>query len=208
MQSFQFFDVILLALLAGFIAFRLYTVLGRRTGHERSPDDQLRLPDGARPNPKAPPAKDNVVSLPERAAQAGAAATNATPLSRALLDIKLHDRAFDTERFLSGSRQAYEMIVTAFARGERDVLQPLLSEDVFDAFDRAIKAREAKKERVDFTFLSLKSAHITGAEMKGSMAEVTVTFDSEIMLAGYDSSGTLIESDAQTPPRWAEGLTF
>jgi hypothetical protein len=73
MQGFQFFDVILLALLAGFIAFRLYTVLGRRTGHERSPDDQLRLPDGARPNPKAPAAKDNVVSLPERAAQAGAA---------------------------------------------------------------------------------------------------------------------------------------
>ena len=208
MQGFQFFDVILLALLAGFIAFRLYTVLGRRTGHERSPDDQLRLPDGARPNPKAPAAKDNVVSLPERAAQAGAAATNATPLSRALLDIKLHDRAFDTERFLSGARQAYEMIVTAFARGERDVLQPLLSEDVFDAFDRAIKAREAKKERVDFTFLSLKSARITGAEMKGSMAEVTVTFDSEIMLAGYDPSGTLIEGDPKTPHSVTEVWTF
>src|ERR1700675_3714166 len=113
MQNFQFFDVILLALLAGFIAFRLYTVLGRRTGHERSPDDQLRLPDGARPNPTAPVAKDNVVSLPERAAQ-GASPTNATPLSRALLDIKLHDRAFDTEHFLSGARAAYEMIVTAF----------------------------------------------------------------------------------------------
>jgi predicted lipid-binding transport protein (Tim44 family) len=208
MQGFQFFDVILLALLAGFIAFRLYTVLGRRTGHERSPDDQLRLPDGARPNSKVPAAKDNVVSLPERAAQAGASPTNATPLSRALLDIKLHDRAFDTDRFLSGARQAYETIVTAFARGERDVLQPLLSDDVFDAFDRAIKSREAKKERVDFTFLSLKSARVTGAEMKGSMAEVTVTFDSEIMLAGYDPSGTLIEGDPKTPHGVTEVWTF
>src|ERR1700712_1576497 len=81
MQSFQFFDVILLALLTGFIAFRLYSVLGRRTGHERSPDDPLRLPDGARPNPKAPTVKDNVVSLPERAGQTGVGAANTTPLT-------------------------------------------------------------------------------------------------------------------------------
>jgi predicted lipid-binding transport protein (Tim44 family) len=208
MHNLQFFDVILLALLTGFIAFRLYTVLGRRTGHERSPDDQLRLPDGARPNPNAPAAKDNVVTLPERTAQAGASPTSATPLSRALLDIKLHDRNFDTERFITGARAAYEMIVTAFARGERDVLRPLLSDDVFDAFDRAIKAREAKKERVEFTFLSLKSARVTGAEMKGSTAEVTVTFDSEIMLAGYDPSGTLIEGDPKTPHNVTEVWTF
>jgi predicted lipid-binding transport protein (Tim44 family) len=208
MQGFQFFDVILLALLTGFIAFRLYTVLGRRTGHERSPEDPVRLPDGARPNPKAPPAKDNVVTLPERGSQAGAGAANSTPLSRALLDLKLHDRSFDTDRFLSGARVAYETVVTAFARGEREVLRPLLADDVYEAFDRAIKAREAKKERVDFTFLSLKSARITGAEMKGSMAEVTVTFESEIMLAGYDPSGVLIEGDAKTPHNVTEVWTF
>src|SRR5258705_7218050 len=106
MQSFQFFDVILLALLAGFIAFRLYTVLGRRTGHERSPDDQLRLPDGARPNPKVPAAKDNVVSLPERAAQAGAAATNPPPLSPALLHNNPPDPPFNSQRFTFRGRQA------------------------------------------------------------------------------------------------------
>lgn len=208
MNSFQFFDVVLLALLAGFIAFRLYSVLGRRTGHERSPDDQLRLPDGARPNPKSPPAKDNVVSLPERVAQTGAGAANATPMARALLDIKLQDRSFDAERFISGARAAYEMIVTAFARGERDVLRPLLSEDVFETFNRAIKSREAKKERVEFTFLSLKSARVTGANMKGPTAEITVTFNSEVMLAGYDPSGALIEGDAKTPHDIAEVWTF
>src|SRR5258708_22803772 len=100
------------------------------------------------------------------------------------------------------------MIVTAFARGERDALRPLLSDDVFDAFDKAIKSREAKKERVDFTFLSLKSARLTGAEMKGSTAEVTVTFESEIMLAGYDPSGTLIEGDPKTPHSVTAALTF
>lgn len=210
MQNFQFFDVILLALVTGFIAFRLYSVLGRRTGHERSHEDQLRLPDGASPNPspKPAPVKDNVVSLPERAAQAGVGMANAGTQPRALLDIKLADRSFDTERFLAGARAAYEMIVTAFARGERDTLRPLLSDEVFETFDREIRAREAKKERVDFTFLSLKSARLTGAEMKGQMAEIAVTFQSEVMLAGYDPSGALIEGDAKTPHQVTEVWTF
>src|SRR5207237_4253541 len=120
MNNFQFADVVILALLAGFIAFRLYSVLGRRTGNERTRDDHLRMPE-ARTNPK-PAAKDNVVTLPERSAAAAGSIASGTPVSRVLLDIKLHDRSFDTEHFLSGARAAYEMTVTAFARGERDVL--------------------------------------------------------------------------------------
>ena len=206
MNNFQFADVVILALLAGFIAFRLYSVLGRRTGNERTRDDQLRMPD-ARTSPK-PAAKDNVVALPERSASPGTATGNAAPVSRALLDIKLHDRNFDSDHFLSGARAAYEMIVTAFARGERDVLRPLLSDEVFETFEHAIKEREAKKERVEFTFLSLKSARITAAELKGQTAEVTVAFNSQVMLAGYDPSGALIEGDANTPHDIVEYWTF
>jgi predicted lipid-binding transport protein (Tim44 family) len=206
MQNFQVFSILLFGLLAGFMAFKVYSVLGRRTGRERSPEEQLRLPDGARSNPKAPAPKDNVVTLPERGG--APAASPAGPLARALLDIKLLDRSFDTERFLSGARAAYEMIVTAFARGERDTLRPLLSDDVFSAFDQEIKSREAKKERVEFTFLALKSARVTGAELKGRTAEITVTFESEVMLAGYDPSGALIEGDAKTPHKVAEVWTF
>ena len=72
MNEFQLLNIIVFGLVAGFIAFRLYTVLGRRTGHERSPDDELRLPGGTRPNPTPPQPKDNVVTLPERPAPAGA----------------------------------------------------------------------------------------------------------------------------------------
>ncbi len=204
----ELFDIILLGLLAGFIAFRLYSVLGRRTGHERARDDQLRMPDGAETNPKPAPSKDNVVTLPERPAQAGTSSSGLTPLARALMDIKLADRNFDTERFVSGGRSAYEMIVTAFARGERDVLRPLLSDDVFDTFERAIKSREARNVRVDFTFLKLKGARISGAEMKGRTAEVTVTFESEVMMAGYDPSGALVEGDAKTPHNVTDIWTF
>jgi len=204
----ELFDIILLGLLAGFIAFRLYSVLGRRTGHERTRDDQLRMPDGAETNPKPAASKDNVVTLPERPAQSGTSTTAANPLARALMDIKLADRNFDTERFLSGGRAAYELIVTAFARGERDVLRPLLGEDVFDTFDRAIKSRETRNVRVDFTFLKLKSARVSGAEMKGRTAEVVVTFESEVMMAGYDPAGTLVEGDAKTPHSVTDIWTF
>ena len=203
----ELFDIILLGLLAGFIAFRLYSVLGRRTGHERTREEQLRMPDGAETNPKPAAAKDNVVTLPERPAQAGAGSA-ANPLARALMDIKLADRTFDTERFLSGARAAYEMIVTAFAKGERDVLRPLLSEDVFETFERAIKSREARNIRVDFTFLKLKISRVSAAEMKGRTAEVTVTFESEVMMAGYDPSGALVEGDAKTPHSVIDIWTF
>jgi predicted lipid-binding transport protein (Tim44 family) len=208
MQGTGLFDIILLGLLAGFIAFRLYSVLGRRTGHERTREEQLRMPDGAETNPKPAGSKDNVVTLPERPAGAGASMAGAGPLARALMDIKLADRSFDTERFVSGARAAYEMIVTSFARGERDVLRPLLSDDVFDTFERAIKGREARHVRVDFTFLKLKSARVSGAELKGNTAEVTVTFESEVMMAGYDQSGALVEGDAKTPHNVTDIWTF
>jgi predicted lipid-binding transport protein (Tim44 family) len=206
MQNFQFLEVILLALLAGFIAFRLYSVLGRRTGHERTHEDRLRLSDGARPNPAPTTQTDNVVTLPDR----GTAPVigNGGPLARALLDLKLADRTFDTDKFLAGARAAHEMIVTAFAHGDPETLRPLLSGDVLATFEHEIGAREAKKERVDFTFLSLKSARITGAELRGKTAEVTVTFESEVMLAGYDPSGALIEGDAKTPHSVTDVWTF
>jgi predicted lipid-binding transport protein (Tim44 family) len=212
MQNFQFLEIVLFGLLAGFMAFRLYSVLGRRTGHERTRDDRLRLPDGAQPNPKAPPvkppAKDNVVALPDRPSPPAPVAAATGPIARGLMDIKLKDRNFDTEKFLSGARSAYEMIVTAFAHGDRATLHELLSDDVYGTFDKAISAREARKERVDFTFLALKNARITAAEMKDRMADVTITFESEVMMAGYDQNGVLIEGDPKTPREVTEIWTF
>ena len=199
----QFFDIILLAMIAGFIAFRLYSVLGRRTGHERSPEEQVRVADAVRG--KKPAASENVVTLPERT---GAAAANAGPVARGLMDIKLADRSFDEETFLQGARAAHEMIVTAFAKSDRDTLRPLVNDDVFSAFDGAIRGREQRNERVDFTFVGLKSARLTGAEMKGRTAELTVAFESEIILAGYDEAGRLIEGEAKTPHIVTDVWTF
>jgi predicted lipid-binding transport protein (Tim44 family) len=201
MENFQFLEILILAAVAGFLAFKLYTVLGKRTGNERSPDDRLgplsrRAETAPQVLQKEPAAAPTVVEAP----------TN--PVAAALVDIKLADRTFDTDKFLSGARAAYEMIVTAFAKGDRPTLQQLLSDDVYHTFDAAIRAREAKKERVEFNFQALKSARITGAELKNRSAEITVTFESQFMLAGYDAEGKLIEGDARTPHVVTDIWTF
>ncbi len=198
----QFVDIILLAMIAGFIAFRLYSALGRRTGNERTPEEQVRVPDAARANASA---KDNVIPLPERGATVAAPST---PVARALMDIKLADRSFDEQKFVEGARAAHEMIVTAFAKGDRATLEPLVADDVFAAFDSAIKGREQRNERVDFTFVGLNTARISGAEMKGKTAEVTVTFESDVIQAVYDPNGRLVEGEAKTPNRVTDIWTF
>ena len=186
----EFLDIILIAMIAAFFAFRLYSVLGRRTGNERAPDEQVRVP-------KAPPkqrAEDNVVKLPERAGINNPVRTD--PVARALMDIKLADRNFDESQFIDGARVAYEMIVTAFANGDRETLRPLLSDEVFRAFDGAIAKREKLDQKMEFKFLGLEAARITAAELKDRIAEVTVAFESEVIEALRNQSGELVEGES------------
>ena len=201
MQGIQLIEILVLAAVAGFLAFKLYSVLGKRTGNERSPDERFGLPE--RRAETAPQVLSKESSPLPTAVEAPS-----DPVNAGLVDIKLADRTFDAERFVKGARGAYEMIVGAFARGERDTLHRLLSDDVFATFDSAIKAREAKKERVEFTFQTIKSARITGAELKHHTAEVTITFESQFMLAGYDAEGKLIEGDPKTPHNVTDIWTF
>ncbi len=186
----EFLDIILIAMIAVFFAFRLYSVLGRRTGNERSPEEQVRVPDA----PAKQRAEDNVVKLPERA---GANNTvRSDPVARAIMDIKLADRSFDEAQFVEGARAAYEMIVTAFAQGDRETLRPLLSDEVFRAFDGAISKREKQNQTMEFKFLGLEAAKITAAELKDRIAEITVAFESEVIEALRDQSGELVEGES------------
>ncbi|MEE8438971.1 MAG: Tim44/TimA family putative adaptor protein, partial [Micropepsaceae bacterium] len=167
----EFLDIILFAMIAAFIGFRLYSVLGRRTGNERSPDEQVRVPE----TPAKQNAEDNVVKLPERA---NANNSRSDPIASAIMDMKLADRNFDEAQFVEGARAAYEMIVTAFAEEDRETLRPLLSDEVFRAFDRAISQREKRKQTMEFNFLGLEGSKITAAELKDQAAEITIAFES------------------------------
>ncbi|MGQ0740741.1 MAG: Tim44/TimA family putative adaptor protein [Alphaproteobacteria bacterium] len=200
MANIPFLDILFLAMIAGFVLFRLYNVLGRRTGHERRTDDLSRVPD------RAPPKEAE--SMRAAARVSGAEQPASGPVARALLEIKLVDRSFDAAVFLAGARGAYEIVVTAFAQGDSAALRPLLSDDVFATFEPAIRAREEKKHRVEFKFSGIHGARITGAALTGRIAEVTVTFDSEFVMATYDEGGALVDGSPGIPHTVTDIWTF
>src|SRR5579872_2982543 len=206
MPNSQFFDIFLFAVVAGVILFRLYTVLGRRTGNERPPPDAYRLT--GRTPADAAAAKDNVVPLPVAARPAASQDTPSDPVARGLLDIKLADRTFETDHFLSGARSAYELIVTAFARGERAQLKPLLSDEVFTAFGQVIGGREQRKESVEFTFVGFKDVKIVHAVLKGRSAEITVAFSSQFISVTTDANASVIDGDGKTVRDVTDVWTF
>jgi predicted lipid-binding transport protein (Tim44 family) len=207
MPNGQFFDILLFAVVAGVILFRLYTVLGRRTGNERPPQESYRL-SGRTPAADSSPPADNVVALPVAARTTQPAGAPADPVTRGLLDIKLADRGFEPEHFIAGARSAYELIVTAFARGDRAQLKPLLSDEVFAAFGQVISGRETRKETVAFTFVGFKDVKIVHAALKGRSAEITLAFGSQFISATSDSSGAVLTGDNKSVRDVTDVWTF
>lgn len=194
MPNAQLLLILVLAMVAAFIVFRLYSVLGRRTGNEREPGEKFRfrgLP-GSSGIPQSGSAAENPVALAPRPAIA-----DSDPVSRGLMDIKLADRSFETEHFLSGARKAYEMILAAYAAGDRATLRPLLSDEVYGAFDQIMSARETHKEKVAFSFISFSSVKIVHAELKGRAAELAVEFSAQYVSSTTNAAGAVIEGDAK-----------
>jgi predicted lipid-binding transport protein (Tim44 family) len=193
MSDFQFFDIILLAMVAGFIALRLRSVLGRRMGHHQQPPDVT----AEKPGRSGEPGDDNVIPLPDntrRKAEVRMAADD-SPLGAALTQIKLADRSFEPASFLDGAKGAYEMIVTAFAQGDRDTLKTFLSDDVYRSFERAIADREAQNYSHETTLVAMKESEIIDAELKDSSAEITVKFVSDLVNVTRDSDGRVVDGD-------------
>lgn len=193
MADFQFFDIILLAMVAGFIALRLRSVLGRRMGHHQKQPD---LP-AEKPGRGAEANDDNVIPLPDQARREAEVmkAADDSPLGAALTQIKLADRSFEVVPFLDGAKGAYEMIVTAYANGDRDTLKTFLSDDVYGSFERAISDREAKEHTHETTVVAMKEAELIDAELKGKTAEITVKFVSDLVDVTRDSDGRVIDGD-------------
>ena len=197
----QLIEILVLALIAGVILFRLYTVLGRRTGNEPPPQDP-RVPASV----PRDTAKDNVIPLPTRSEQI--ADRPADPVARGLFDIKLADRDFDADHFLAGTRAAYEIIVTAFARGDRAALKPLLSSEGYAAFDQVITGREHGKQTIEFTFVGFKDVKIVHAALKNRAAEITVAIGAQFISATHGADGQVVEGDTKSVRDVTDVWTF
>ena len=199
------FGTIFFVVVAIAIFLQLRNVLGRRTGNERPPFDPYTA--GRRKADDAPAAgPDNVVSLPSRnKAPDGADAYVAidavakpdTDLNRGLRAIKDADASFDPKSFIDGAKMAYEMIVMAYADGDRKTLKNLLSREVYDGFVSAIGDREQRAEKIQSSFVGIDKADIVSAEMKGTEAHVTLRIVSELISATRDKAGEVIDGDPE-----------
>lgn len=182
------FSIVLLAMIAAFLGMRLYSVLGKRTGHEQEPvlpreraaASPVRLDEGDGASAAAPASADTSGLVYEPAAEAG------------LRQLLATDRNFDAGRFMEGAEAAYRMILEAYWKGDRDTLRDLCDDDSYEAFVEAITAREARGETLDNRLIVVDSAKITAVEMSRGEARVTVRYHADISAITRDADGKLI----------------
>ncbi|HEX8621996.1 MAG TPA: Tim44/TimA family putative adaptor protein [Allosphingosinicella sp.] len=178
-------EIVLLAMVALFVGLRLYSVLGRRTGHEQQPI--LRPAETGAAAEPATPAADIAVERPETSGFVYE--EPATPGIRAIVGA---DPAFDVGRFLEGAQAAYRMILEAFWRGDRDELRHLVGGDVLASFEQSIAEREEAGEQLDNRLVQIERAVISDARLAGRTAEVDVRFDADIAAVTRDREGKVI----------------
>jgi predicted lipid-binding transport protein (Tim44 family) len=189
-----------------FVIWKLRSVLGQKTGEERPPSQWVNRRDNKRPDgkPISEGARDNVVPLPGIAVEAPSTeerwkgiAESGSPNALALDEIAGSEPDFDAAGFLEGAKAAYEMIVLAFAQGDRNTLKGLLSREVYEGFERAISEREKRGEKTDTTFVSLDKAHLLHAEVKNRNAHITLRYRSKLITATRDAQGQIIDGSAE-----------
>ncbi len=164
-SSFEYLDIILLAMIAGFIILRLRGILGRRTGHKKKVFEDLFSKKVTQRD-----TEKKVVNL------------NSS---------KLDDVA--KKQFVKGAKAAYEMIITSFAKGDKHALKPLLNKEIYQSFSDEIDHRKKENLKSELTFVGVKSAEIKNFEKKDNIYTFTVNFVSEIITCKKDKNNKVVE---------------
>ncbi|HTW51761.1 MAG TPA: Tim44/TimA family putative adaptor protein [Stellaceae bacterium] len=200
----HYFDIILFAMVAAFLVLRLRSVLGRRTGNERRRDLYMRGPMAARDKPS----NGQIVTLTPRPGPLAAAAPPANTVAGGIAQITAADPGFETSGFLDGVRGAFELIVNAFAHGDKQALRPLLADDTYRSFSAAIDEREAAGESLETRIGKLKDIDIVEAGMDASASRVTVKLVSDQINVLRAHDGSVVDGDPQNPVEKTDFWTF
>ena len=157
----QFFDIILFAAIAGFIIYRLRSVLGKRTGYQKKPTEnqpKYNEKKEEQQNQKVPSLLDNQLKLET---------------------VYKNVRNFDHKQFLDGAKKAFEIIITAFNNGDKKTLKNLVSQDVYNAFEKAI---DENTNNPSAQFYSLIIDSVEDAKVENNTISISINFISEQML--------------------------
>lgn len=220
-NSFDMTTLVFLAL-AVFVAWKLRSVLGQKTGHEKPPVNPFPRRDAPSDRPDQAASaerRDNVVRMPgvandQPGSQIPAAerwkdiAPADSPVFAGLEAIVRQEPDFEPAGFLVGAKSAYETIVTAFARGDRKMLKGLLAKEVYDGFEQAIAEREKRGEKAESSFVSIDKAQIVAVDVKGKVAQVTIAFVSQLISVVRDAQGTVVDGSADAVSEVSDVWTF
>lgn len=199
-------DLLLILIFAGiavFVFFRLFSVLGQKTGHERQGPPLIRQPEDTADDDKvvALPRRDDV---PEPEPDWGSDG----PVAAGLTQIRLADREFDRDTFLAGARSAFEMIIEAFHKGDLEPVRAFLADDVYRSFAGAVAERAAATETTETELIAVNGCEVTEAGMDGRIARVTVRFESEQTEVVKDAEGRIVAGDLTHPLDVVDLWTF
>ena len=184
-EAFQYIDILILAIIAGIVLLRLRSVLGRRTGHEKT--------DKTSYNYETPQTSKEEKIIPIEPKTSSSAR---------------EDGWFNNEDFLRGAANAYETIVTNFENGNKDALKPLLSDDVLNSFSSVIDERNSKNETVEFNFIGIEKSEIVHKDLKKNPMEVTVRFISEMITCIKNNKEEVISGSLNQVQKITDVWTF
>jgi len=182
-------EILFFAALTGYMIFRLWSVLGRRTGFEAPPPPQTLEKD-----------VDNVIPLPIRASQKQLEKTPSLEtnpsIAEGLKKIQSLDPGFHLDHFLKGAITAFEMIVEAYAAGDKNTLKSLLNPPVFKSFIGALQDREEAGQTVETKIVDLKDPEVISIDIKGKREQITLKFVSEQIIVTKDAEGKILDNPA------------
>ena len=184
-EAFQYIDILILAIIAGIVLLRLRSVLGRRTGHEKT--------DKTSYNYETPQTSKEEKVIPIEPKTSSSAR---------------EEGWFNNDDFLRGAANAYETIVTNFENGNKDALKPLLSDDVLNSFSSVIDERNSKNETVEFNFIGIEKSEIVHKDLKKNPMEVTVRFISEMITCIKNSKDEVISGSLNQVQKITDVWTF
>jgi predicted lipid-binding transport protein (Tim44 family) len=199
-------SILVFAALAVFVIWKLRSVLGVRVDREGPVQPRFgRFQPAPLPGAAPPPERAIQPASPDRW---NGFAEPGSPVWNGLDAIAATDPAFSAKTFLDGARRAYEMVVSAFASGDRDTLHNLLSKDVYDSFAREIDGREKRGERAESALVSIDEATIQEARVEGGANRVTVRFVSQLISARRNRAGEVIDGSLEKAARIVDLWTF
>ena len=185
-EAFQYLDILILAVLAGLVLLRLRSVLGRRTGNEKTDTSSFNY-EATNTESKV----ETSIKIPsvDRNTSSG-------------------DSWFDSKDFLNGANKAYELIVTNFENGNKKALTPFLEKSVLSNFSEVIDQRQQDNHTVEFSFIGIESSEIVHKDLKNDPMEVTVRFISEMITCIRNNKDEIISGSMNQVQKITDVWTF